>query len=127
VQPNTIHALLSNVELTFDLQNAFRSVPQPATASIRGVLCSANGAFYSFSHEMVTNTWHYHGEGSSEEIGAHWEQVVSKCSLARLKPALLLYQVESLPWACHPLAWLGRPPHVLASVPSCTQMQTSQY
>jgi hypothetical protein len=68
VQPNTIHALLSNVELTFDLQNAFRSVPQPATASIRGVLCSANGTFHSFTHETVTNTWHYCGEGSSEEI-----------------------------------------------------------
>ena len=43
-QPNAIHALLSSVELSFDLQRAFRSVPQPATVSIRGLLCATGSA-----------------------------------------------------------------------------------
>lgn len=94
-QSNTIHALLTNVELSIDLQSAFRSVPQPATATIRGVLCSANGAFSSLCLDPATSVWHYHGDGSSEVVGEQWAQVISKCSLGRLKPTLLLYQIRT--------------------------------
>jgi len=95
VQPNAIHALLACVELSFDLQNAFKSVPQPATASIRGVLCSVGATFHSFAYDAANSVWHYSGDGISEVVGEQWEQVVSKCSLGRLKPSLLLYQIHT--------------------------------
>jgi len=94
-QPNAIHALLSSIELSFDLQHAFKSVPQPASASIRGVLCGAGATFQGFAHDAVTSTWHYHGDGISEVVGEQWDQVVSKCSLGRFRPVLLLYQIHS--------------------------------
>jgi hypothetical protein len=100
VQPSAIHALLSLVEGQMDLQHAFKSIPQPATASIRGVLCSSQQpgggiAFHSFVYEQATSTWHWHGDGTSEAIGEEWPAVISKCSLNRYKPALLLYQITT--------------------------------
>ena len=100
VQPNAIHALLSSVDGTIDMQYAFKSVPQPATASIRAVLCSAQlqaggVAFHGFAYDKETSTWHWHGDGTSEAIGEEWSAVVSKCSLNKYKPSLLIYQITS--------------------------------
>jgi len=95
VQPNAIHALLTSIELSLDLQHAFKSVPQPASASMRGLLCSAGTSFHSFSYDTTTSTWYYYGEGTSEVVGDQWDQVVSKCSVSRLKPVLLIYQIHA--------------------------------
>jgi uncharacterized OB-fold protein len=95
VQPNNIHGILSAVDPVINLQEAFKSVPQPATASLRGLLCSLAGAFHSFSHDSSSSTWHWYGDGTSSAVGEEWDQVVSKCSQMRYKPCLLLYQVKA--------------------------------
>ena len=95
LDPNVIQALLSVVELSLDMQHAFKSLPQPATATIRGVLCHAGATFHSFSYESTNSMWHYYGDGTTDIVGEKFDQVVSKCSLNRLKPCLLLYQVRA--------------------------------
>merc|ERR1719238_480952 len=100
VQSSAIQAVLTAVEGHMDMQHAFKSIPQPATAALRGVLCSAQQssggvAFHSFVYEQATSTWHWHGDGTSEALGEEWSTVVSKCSLNKYKPAMLLYQITT--------------------------------
>ena len=92
-QSNTIHSLLSSVPTTIDLQQAFKSVPQPATASLRGLLCAQGAAFHSFGYDPAVG-WLHWGDGSSAAVGDDWEVVISQCSQLRYKPAVLIYQVH---------------------------------
>ena len=99
VQPNTIQSLLHAIPSTIDLQQAFKSVPQPATASLYGVLCSggidAPTGFHTFAIDANLRQWLHWGDNTTSQVGEDWEAVVSKCSLHRLKPALVVYQIHS--------------------------------
>jgi len=95
VQPSSIHSVLTLIEQTIDLQAAFKSLPQPATASLRGVLASSGPTHHSFAYDPVGSSWLHHGEGAVTAVGEEWEAVVSKCSQYRLKPVLLLYQINT--------------------------------
>jgi len=94
-QPNAIHAALSLVDSTLDLQVAFKSVPQPATASLRGLLATSGSSCHSFAFDAANSMWFAHGDGTVAALGEDWESVVSKCSLGRLKPVLLIYQIHA--------------------------------
>jgi len=95
-QSNVIQAVLAAVPQTIDLQAAFKSVPQPATASLRGALCSQGpSSFFSFAYDQSVGSWLVSGDGSATPIGEEWEQAASHCSLNRYKPHLLVYQVQA--------------------------------
>uniref|UniRef100_A0A7S2BVN0 USP domain-containing protein n=1 Tax=Haptolina brevifila TaxID=156173 RepID=A0A7S2BVN0_9EUKA len=93
-QPSVTQTLLAAVPQTIDLQHAFKSVPQPATASVRGLLCSLGSSFFSFSYDATMGSWLVSGDGGASAVGDDWDVVVSHCSLNRYKPHLLVYQVQ---------------------------------
>jgi len=92
-QPATVHQLLAALPTTIDLQSAFKSTPQPATASLRGVLCGApgGGTSASFSYD-ATAGWVHSADGAI--VGQDWSAVAAACSEHRYKPGLLIYQVH---------------------------------
>jgi len=94
-QPSTIHSVVSLIEQTIDLQSAFKSLPQPATASLRGMLATSGPLHHSFAYDPVGCNWLLHSEGAVTGVGEEWEAVASKCSQYRLKPVLLLYQINT--------------------------------
>ena len=97
--PPVVHQLLRALPTSIDLQHAFKSAPQPATATLRGVLCSSKngaGACASFAFDPALNSalggWVHSVDGAV--LGGDWASVAAVCSKQHYKPGLLLYQVN---------------------------------
>jgi hypothetical protein len=96
-QSDTINSLLSVIPKTMELQQAFKTVPQPASAQLHAMLCSCSTGFHSFVRDTVAGNWVHYGDGASA-VGSEWEDVVSTCAFHRYKPDLVIYQVHQGAW-----------------------------
>jgi hypothetical protein len=96
--PPVVHQLLRALPTSIDMQHAFKSAPQPATAMLRGVLCSSQhaqhgvGACASFAFDPALGGWVHSVDGAV--LGGDWASVAAVCSEQHYKPGLLLYQVN---------------------------------
>jgi hypothetical protein len=96
--PPVVHQLLRALPTSIDMQHAFKSAPQPATATLRGVLCSSQhaqhgvGACASFAFDPALGGWVHSVDGAV--LGGDLASVAAVCSEQHYKPGLLLYQVN---------------------------------
>ena len=89
--PTSIHQLFSAIPATIDLQSAFKSTPQPATATLRGLLCVTSTTYYSYAYDIAASAWIHTFDGTI--VGDSWASVAAACCEQHFKPSLLLYQV----------------------------------